>query len=222
MGRVLTHREARDVYNRIGAMEDVEQFIEGAAIRALAEFGRFHEAGAVLEFGAGTGSFAELLFREYLPADASYLGLDVSPVMVELAREKLAPFRERAAVRLTEGSVTLDLPDASFDRVVSAFVLDLLSPDDIRTLLSEGHRILRPSGLLCLASLTYGRTPVSRLVTGIWVRLRALNPRIVGGCRPVNLHDFLPAEAWHIGHARVFTTLGVSTEVIVASPSARP
>lgn len=216
MGRALTHTEAREVYDRIGSLEDLEKVIEAAAVRELAEHGRFREAHAVLELGFGTGYFGQLLFREYLPPDATYLGLDVSPVMVRLAGERLGPWRDRATLRLTDGSVTFDVPDGSSDRFVSMFVLDLLSSDDARIVLSEAHRVLRPSGLLCLASMTHGRTAVARLMTWGWERLHALNPRIVGGCRPVDLLELLPADAWHVEHTRVNTALGVSTMAVVA------
>lgn len=217
MGRTLTHGEAREVYDRIGPLEDLEKVIETWAFRELAEKGRFREASRVLEFGFGTAILAELLFRDYLPPEATYLGLDISPIMADLAKRRLAPWRDRASLRVTDGSMTLDLPEATCDRFVSTFVLDLLSVEDALTLLSEGRRVLRDAGLLCLASLTSGRTPMSRAVTWGWERLHELNPRIVGGCRPVDLRAYLPPGAWSVIHDRVRTAFGLSVEVIVAA-----
>ena len=42
----------------------------------------------------------------------------------------------------------VDLPDRSFDRFISTYVLDLLSEENIDSLLSEAYRILRTGGLL--------------------------------------------------------------------------
>jgi ubiquinone/menaquinone biosynthesis C-methylase UbiE len=67
----------------------------------------------------------------HLPTTAQYLGVDSSSTMVELTRKRLARFDSRAEVLQTDGSLTFTLPDESFDRFVSNYVLDLLSPDDI-------------------------------------------------------------------------------------------
>ncbi len=131
---------------------------------------------AVLEFGCGTGRFAARLLREQLPDGATYLGLDVSPHMAGLARAAVAPWAGRASIQLTDGSVHFPIPDASCDRVVSSYVLDLLSPADAAAFVAEARRVLRPGGLLALASLAPGRTAPARLVTRLWQAIWRLNP----------------------------------------------
>ena len=97
------------------------------------------------------------------------------------------------------------------------YVLDLLSASDIAQLLVEARRLLVAEGHLCLVSLTRGATPLSRLVTWSWARLHALQPRLVGGCRPLALRDCLPLTGFHIDYAQVITCFGVPSEVVVAS-----
>ena len=53
--------------------------------------------------------------------------------------------------------------------------------------------MLRPGGLLALASLTPGRTAPARLVTAPWQALWRLNPALLGGCRPLTLSALLDA-----------------------------
>lgn len=215
----LTHEEARSFYDRFGPRQDL-QIYERAAVDALCASADFGRAKAVLEFGCGTGAFARRLLERELPADARYLGLDVSGTMVDLARERVAAFAPRAEVRQTDGRVVLDAPDGSYDRFVSNYVFDLLSTDDMRTLLAEAHRVLVPGGLLGTTGLTYGRSRPSRWISRAWAALHARRPRLVGGCRPVQVGGLLDESAWTIREHRVVSSFGIASEVLVAEARA--
>ena len=183
--RFITHQQARRFYDRIGRGQDARPLSERRALDALAAQGDFGRAAAVVEFGCGTGRFGARLLREELADDATYLGLDVSPHMVSLARAAVAPWPGRASVELTDGAIRLPVPDESADRVVSTYVLDLLSPADATAFVAEARRVLRPGGRLALASLSPGRTAPARLVTRLWQTVWSLNPALLGGCRPL-------------------------------------
>ena len=170
----------------------------------------------MLEFGCGTGRFAARLLETKLPAGAAYLALDVSPTMVGLAREALAPWGGRARVELSDGSTTLPVADGEYDRFLSTYVFDLLSPADSAWLLDEAYRALRPGGLLTLASLTPGSTPPSRALAGLWKGLWRIDPRVVGGCRPVELAALAAPERWRVRDRLTVTKLALSSEVLVA------
>jgi SAM-dependent methyltransferase len=113
-------------------------------------------ARSVFEFGCGTCALASKLLQRQLPADARYVGLDISSTMVSLAQERLKPWSERARVQQSDGSPRISEPDCSFDRFVSTYVFDLLAPGFIDRLLSEAQRLLMPGGKLCLVSMTFG------------------------------------------------------------------
>ncbi len=213
--RTLSHEEARAFYDRLGARQDSQAFYEDAATGILLRHASFESARSVLEFGCGTGRFAATLVERYLPPDARYLGLDASTTMVGLAEKRLAPFGERAAVRLSDGSPKLAIADASVDRFVSNFVLDLLSDPDIETLLEEAHRVLVPGGLLALVSLTRPFTPGSRVVMAGWRLLFNLRPALVGGCRPIGLLERLPPPQWNVRHHERISRFGIPAEVLV-------
>ena len=217
-GRVLTREQARRVYDRIGARQDTQAFYEDRATEILVEHGRFDTAHRVLEFGCGTGRFAARLLSRHLPGDARYRGLDLSPTMVRLARERLAPFGERAEVVLTDGSPPASEPAASRDRIVSNFVLDLLAEDDIAAVIAEARRILEPGGLLCLSGLSTGTGPLSRLLARAWSGVHALQPALVGGCRPLELRSWLSAAEWRVRHHAKLAPFGVPSEAVVAEP----
>ena len=136
--------------------------------------------------------------------------------MVRLARSRLRPWAGRARVEQTDGSIGFPVADGSCDRVVSAYVLDLLCDEDIRAALTESRRVLAPQGLLCLAGLTFGATTASRVVSALWRRIHGLHPLLVGGCRPLRVREFV-SDDWHIQEHRTICRFGICSEVLVAS-----
>jgi ubiquinone/menaquinone biosynthesis C-methylase UbiE len=215
-GRTFTADEAKRFYDRFGRKQDLQAFYEDPAVGGLIAHGDFAHATAVFEFGCGTGRLAERLLRSHLPEGSTYLGVDISSTMVGLARDRLRPWSKRAQVQLSSGSTLLTQPPQSVDRFVATYVLDLLSIQDIRTLLAEARRILRPDGLLCLVSLTEGTAPLAALVSWAWKRLYSLSPSLLGGCRPVRLGTLLALGEWRIRYSTVVTTWGISSEILVA------
>lgn len=215
----LSHQEARRTYDRIGSLQDSQCFYEDRATELVLLYGDFNSAQAVFEFGCGTGRFARRLLEDYLPGTARYRGVDISPMMVRLARSRLAPHPQRAEVLLTEGGAPVDELTGSYDRFVSNYVFDLLSHEDIQAVLREAHRILRPSGLLCLTGLSSGISFTSRAVASVvsWVQSR--HPSLVGGCRPLDLLPLLPESEWQVVHHSKVVAFGVPSEVIVAKHS---
>lgn len=216
---ILSRDEARRVYNRIGTKQDSQSWYEDAATEELLAHGRFGEARAVFELGCGTGRFAARLLEELLPQDAVYRTVDLSPVMVELARKRLAPFASRAEVRLGDGTPPTGEPTAAYDRFVSNYVFDLLSEEHIRAVLREAERMLRPGGLLCLAGLSSGSTAASRVVAWLWKRVHRLRPALVGGCRPLELRPLLAGGSWRLVHHARVAPWGVPSEALVAERS---
>jgi ubiquinone/menaquinone biosynthesis C-methylase UbiE len=218
MTTTLSHAAARAVYDRIGGWQDTQRFYEDCATGDLIAHADFQHAQSVFEFGAGTGRIAERLLRDHLPATAHYLGIDISTTMVGLARQRLAEWQGRAEIRQSDGSPRIQAPDRTFDRFISTYVLDLLSVEDITTVLAEARRLLSTDGFLCLVSATHGQTPLERFVMGLAGGLHALSPSLVGGCRAIGLLSFLEGQ-WRIVHRNVVSRWGVPSEVVVASPA---
>jgi ubiquinone/menaquinone biosynthesis C-methylase UbiE len=213
---MLPYRQAKAFYDWLGQKQDWQSFYEDVAAEALIRNGQFDRASGILELGCGTGRFAERLLEKHLPADARYIGVDISETMVALAKERLVRFGSRAEVHLTEGSPQLDFESSTFDRFVSNYVLDLLRLEDIQTVLQEAYRVLSKGGLLGLASLTHGFTYGSRVVESIWMAMYKIRPMFVGGCRPINLSELITEPSWSIRYDAKFSSYGVPSEVLVA------
>lgn len=214
MGSVLNPDQARAVYDRVGRGLDLQACYEHEPVDNLLAHARLPEARAVLELGCGTGRVAVGLLAGALAP--TYLGLDISPVQVGLARQRVARWAPRA--RVAEADVTQRLPveDASVDRVFGTYLLDLLASTAIEAVLAEAHRVLEPGGLLCLTSLAHGATPWARAVTTIWERVWRHAPALLGGCRPIDLRSWLGPPAWQVDHQAVVTSCALSSQVLIA------
>jgi ubiquinone/menaquinone biosynthesis C-methylase UbiE len=212
----LTPRQAKRFYDRLGRAQDLQAFYEDRAARQLIAAAAFPTAQAVFELGCGTGRLAENLLAHHLPSDARYLGADISDTMAGLSRPRLRRFGERAQILRADATMPLPAASGAFDRFVSVYVFDLLSPQAASTALAEARRLLRPGGLLCLASLAPGQTPTARLISQTWTSLWSRAPGLVGGCRPVSLKPLL--DGWHIQNRTPVTAWGLTSEIIIATP----
>lgn len=216
--RTLTVAEAERVYDRVGRKQDSQAFYEDPAVWDLIAHADLGAASSIFEFGCGTGRLAETLLRSHLPPDARYAGIDVSSTMIALASARLRDFSARASVMKSSGAIKFPLASHSVDRVVSTYVLDILSEESIRAFLSESRRALTGNGLLCLASLGRGGGPMARVVTALWQAVFRAAPRLVGGCRPIDIAAMLGAE-WTVVHRAIVTPFAIASEVVIARPS---
>ena len=97
----------------------------------------------VLDVGTGTGQLA-IGFAEGIPA-ASVVGLDLSPVALEVARENAQKSPASSRVSFKEGNAE-DMPfeDDTFDLAISGNTLHLLK--DPVSMFNEIQRVLKPGG----------------------------------------------------------------------------
>ena len=219
---VLTRGQVRAFYDHFGRKQDAQAFYEDAALEDLIAHSAFEQATKVFELGFGTGRLAALLLANHLPTSASYVGIDLSQTMTEIAEQRLSAYSDRAKVIRSDGSVQFLLPDQSVDRIVSAYVLDLLSEEDIRRVIADARRVLIPGGKICLASLTRGVTFSSQVVSSLWSLAFHLRASLVGGCRPIRLDSFFDPNSWSIEYRAVVAQYGVPSEVLIVSPKWTP
>jgi len=216
--RTLTSEEAKTYYDHFGIKQDSQSFYEAPALQALVKNSHFARANSVFEFGCGTGHFALELLTKHLPPTAKYKGTDISNTMIQIASSRLVPHSQRATVTLASEGSALPAEDNSIDRFVSNYVLDLLSNESAAKVLDDAYRTLSSNGLLCLASLTKGVSPISRFTMSVWQSLFSVNPAWVGGCRPTELTDYLQSDKWNVRYKEVVVAWGIPSEVVAASP----
>lgn len=168
-----------------------------------------------MEFGCGTGRLAARLFADR-PSGHHYLGMDLSPVMINLTRSRLAPWGDRAEAVLVDGLLPLPAKEGSPDCVISTFVFDLLDEQYAADVLNDLRRILAPGGRLCLAGLSPGVGLAERLVSRTWTAIWRFAPQLVGGCRPMTVAALLDQQHWQVQHRSQVHSWGLVTEVVIA------
>lgn len=140
--------------------------------------------GAVLEIGCGAGGFSRLLATRA----ERVLGLDLSPNMLQLARESSAAYRQ---IEYIEADVmTYPLGDAQFDAIVSIATLHHLPFREVITRITPA---LKVGGTLLVLDLFseagWGDTPLNVAAN---IAAALLNPALrlwhTGRLRPSGAH----------------------------------
>jgi demethylmenaquinone methyltransferase/2-methoxy-6-polyprenyl-1,4-benzoquinol methylase len=134
-----------DLVNRVISL-GIDQSWRRRAVRALA----LGPGASVLDVATGTADLAILAARAY--GDARVVGVDTSPKMLDIGRNKVRALGLSARVELREGDArALEMPDASFDGAMIAFGIRNV-PDRARALAEMG-RVVRPEGRVVVLEL---------------------------------------------------------------------
>jgi SAM-dependent methyltransferase len=94
-----------------------------------------------LDVGCGTGAFTELILDTCSPAGVSA----VDPAKGQIDYVLRQPLAQRAEFRVADAQA-LPFPDANFDVVASAIVINFI--EDRPRALAEMHRVTRPGGVV--------------------------------------------------------------------------
>ncbi|MDX8053685.1 class I SAM-dependent methyltransferase [Lentzea sp. BCCO 10_0798] len=115
----------------------------------------------VLDVGCGPGYLTSLAAQA--APDGRAVGVDVSEPMVEEARRKRAGANCSFLVGKAEA---LDLPDASFDVVLSSLAIHHIPEDARAKAFAEMFRVLRPGGRVLIADFQPPKGLLARHLVG--------------------------------------------------------
>ena len=149
MGATQTHRRfvpAAGLDWLLPLYDPIQALLGADSARSeLLDQARLEPGQRVLDLGCGTGSLVVALKRRVPGAEV--VGLDPDPKALARARRKCE--RAGVAVRFDRGfSDELPYAAASFDRVLSSFMLHHLGSDEKLRTLAEVRRVLAPGGTL--------------------------------------------------------------------------
>lgn len=151
---------AYDLNNRLHSF-GLDQRWRRAAVRAAA----VRKGDAVVDVACGTGDLTELFAKTEA---GSVIGLDFTPAMLDIARQKSTRRPHAGAVpRYEHGDATaLELADGSADVVSIAFGLrNVGTPEKA---LAEFRRILRPAGRLVVLEFDEPTNPLIRAANRLY------------------------------------------------------
>ena len=115
----------------------------------MAEWGA-SDGARVLDIGCGTGLLALVCARR----GAQVTGVDISPLMLDIARQKVKQAGLEERITLVEMSaIELDekFEGGGFDTITSSLTFSELSDDEQRFVLGQCHRLLKDGGRLIIA-----------------------------------------------------------------------
>jgi demethylmenaquinone methyltransferase/2-methoxy-6-polyprenyl-1,4-benzoquinol methylase len=168
---------------------------------------------AILEIGCGTGNSMGDLSKKAGKNGCVY-GIDLSAGMLHRASSRLFRDETTSNAFLTQAdAVLLPFADDLFDIIFLSFTLELFSPPEIRVVLAECSRVLKPGAQL-------GAVAVSRSGGWKWMILLYENlhrafPQVVD-CAPIDLILLLEEAGYTPVNRRNFSLFGIGVESVTA------
>jgi len=213
-----TREQTRANYDRLSRWYDL---LAGSSERALRDRGlrelAVRDGERVLEIGCGTGAALVELASMVGPAGLA-VGVDLSTGMCRQAELQIADCGLRIEVPLNAsvicGDATrLPLGRGYFDAVFMSFALELFDEGDMRSVLAECRRVLRPGGRLCVVAMAepVRPTPMTRLYA--WAHGRF--PAAID-CRPIGVSQVLALGGFDVGRLSRHSLWGLPVEVALA------
>jgi arsenite methyltransferase len=153
------------------------------------------EGDVVLDLGSGAGLDLILVSKKVGPSGKA-IGVDMTPAMIQAARENL----ERSGIRnaeVREGQIeNLPVADASVDWVISNCVINL-SPEKDKVF-AEIHRVLKPGGRFSIFDMVVESFPYhlrqAAAVYAACIGGAVSEAEYVGGLRAAGLTDIETPE----------------------------
>jgi ubiquinone/menaquinone biosynthesis C-methylase UbiE len=167
----------------------------------------------VLEIGPGTGHALVHLAQAVEPSGKVY-GLDLSPGMLQVARQRVQRAEQAAMVHLIRGDGTsLPFPAGYFDAILISFTLELFDEVEIPVVLAECWRVLKMSARLGVVSLSR-QGGVSWMVRAYdWIHRKY--PTLVD-CRPIQVSQALEQIGFSVEISELRSLWGLPVEVVIA------
>ena len=207
----LSEKEVKEVYAGMSKYYDFWAHLTEAKARKIAlEKSGLKNGQNILEVAVGTG----ILFEEIVEInkDGQNIGIDLTEGMLTKAKQRLEKNASSNYDLKIGNALTLEFEDESFDLLFNCYMLDLLSFEKIDSVLEEFKRVLKPGGKLVLINMTTGKSVVSR----IYEVLYKLSPRLMGGCRGLEMSNKVSEKGFEIEHSEYIVQMLFPSEIVIA------
>jgi demethylmenaquinone methyltransferase/2-methoxy-6-polyprenyl-1,4-benzoquinol methylase len=206
----FNHSIPQKNYDRLSTWYDLFSSAEDGARRIARELIDPKTEDRILEIGVGTGRNLSSL----ADTGCRLAGIDLSSGMARKAKTRLIREKRDCLVSLTIGdAVHLPYPDGLFDGILSSFMLELFSEQEIAIVFTECRRVLKPGGKISMASLEKPDTP--NWAVDIYEWFHKCFPNWID-CRPIQLKRLLSKNGFTIlGNVRI-SIWGLPVQIVLA------
>jgi ubiquinone/menaquinone biosynthesis C-methylase UbiE len=204
------HEELIRKYNWIAPIYDIFALLmESKARKKALEMMNLQDGEKVLEVAIGTGlNLMEIVKRN---PNGWVEGVDISPKMLEKARQRLLKLGSRNFKLHLCDCRNLPFENNSFDIVISQYLLDILPVEDFIPVLQEFKRVLRDGGRLILVNMTKGERKINKIYEEIY----KLKLPLIAGCRGVISKPFLQKVGFQVLIREFVSQIGFPSEIVM-------
>lgn len=207
----ISQDEIGELYDGLAGIYDIwGKLTESRARNRALELAEIVDGQHILEVAVGTGlAFYEIVKRN---PNGKNIGVDLSEGMLKKAENRLRKIPSTRYDLRIGTAFDLQIEDESIDLLMNNYMFDLISFEDMDTILSEFKRVLKKGGKLILVNMTEGE----RCGSTLYDFLYKISPRTMGGCRGVKLSDRLKKFGFKIDTREYYQQLLFPSEVILA------
>lgn len=205
-------------FDRFGAALELINIFDSAAYDSLLSLVEVCNPQNILEIGGGRGNLACKILTQLGNSVENYTVTEASKENVKIIRRKTSSFRNVEVV-LVDGTVPYKLPLTKYDCVLSAYVLDMMSPDRCAVETSFINGILSNQGFAAVLSTTHGQSWPSKIVMSSWKMAHHVNPLLVGGSKITSLKTHFSNDNWEKVNCRVVESCFLASELLFATKS---
>lgn len=207
----VSQKEVAGVYDALSPMYNLWGIMTESRARDRAiELADIKDGQDVLEVAVGTGlAFYEIVKQN---PNGRNVGVDLSEGMLSKARKRLQRLKGANYELKTGSALQLEEKDASFDLLMNNYMFDLIAFEEMDAVLQEFKRVLRKGGKLVLVNMTVGE----KIGTGIYTWIYRISPKLMGGCRGIQLSEKLKVHGFNVKLREYYQQLLFPSEVILA------
>jgi ubiquinone/menaquinone biosynthesis C-methylase UbiE len=194
--RISIPDQTRRIYDLLAGIYPISSMLfHSRAHKTALSLAGIRSGMKVLEVATGSGE----MFNRITRANPGGItcGIDLAPNMA--ARTQRMARKKRPGVKAhcqVVDARSMPFRDGTFDAVVSCYLLELLSDDDIIRTMREMHRVLRPNGKMALV-LIGQNVPAFNA----WYRfISSLAPAFLGPQMETSLADFMDICDFRMEH----------------------
>ena len=207
----IDQNEIGKLYDGLANVYDIWAFLTETKARNRAlQLAKIKDGQNILEIAVGTGYAFRQIVKEN--PNGKNVGIDLSEKMLNKAKARLSKINQDNYSLLNGTAFNISVKTETIDTLLNTYMFDLIPYQDMGQILVEFKRVLKKDGKLILVNMTKGE----QFGSNIYEFFYKLSPRLMGGCRGIQLTEKLKQHGFKIQLREYHQQLLFPSEVILA------